>query len=91
FRIDSIEVRVVKRDHLLKATITDLHTLNLLQIEVDSRGGRVCIGNMFVEADDGQRLLFQGPVTGCSGAIIYRQSPPLVQLKLPNHPDTIVF
>lgn len=91
FRINSIEVRVIKQEHRLKVGITDLQTLKSLQIEADNRGGRVCVGNTIIEAGDGQSLLFQGPVTGCGGAIIYRDNPPRVELKLRDHPDAIMF
>lgn len=90
FRIDAVEVRVARREDRLWVEIADLQTLKTLKIEVDGRGGRVRIGNVLVGAADGERLLFQGPAEGCGGAIVYRESPPRVELKLRDRPEAIV-
>ncbi|MGB3533592.1 MAG: hypothetical protein WBA13_08740 [Microcoleaceae cyanobacterium] len=80
FRIASLEVKRVKKEQILWILIRDTVTFRELQIKVENQQASVQVGEIEIEAKEGEQLSFKSPTRQYRGTIFYRGQSPRVEL-----------
>ncbi len=80
FSIASLDIKRVKREEILWILIRDTVTSREIKIKVEHQQVIVKIGEVKIQATDGEQLSFESPTRDFRGIIFYRERSPRVEL-----------
>ncbi|MBP0000035.1 MAG: hypothetical protein J7641_13740 [Cyanobacteria bacterium SID2] len=80
FQIDTMNVRVTRKEKALKVFLDDRFNRQELKIQIDRQGSKVKLGQAVIGANSGSYLKFRLDET-CTGKIVYRGDFPRVELE----------
>ena len=89
FQIGNIEVKIAKARKAMRVMIADIFTSKELRVDLDRTRGKIAIGDVVIEASDGNQLSFKASGEDYSGVIFYNNENPRIELNIPGYPTTI--